>query len=79
MAQLLVRQLEDSLVQLLKQRAAEHGCSTEEEHRRILWEALVGGPGGRKMSLKEYLIAGPHVNEEWLPVRSHSSERSLDF
>jgi antitoxin FitA len=79
MAQLLVRQVEDSLVQLLKHRAAEHGCSAEEEHRRILREALVGGSPGGKMSLKDYLIAEPHVDGEWLPFRNHPSERTVDF
>jgi len=80
MAQLLVRQLEESLVKLLKQRAAEHGCSAEEEHRRILREALVGIPtDSEKPSLKAYLIAEPYVEEDWLPERSHSSERQIDF
>jgi len=40
MAQLVVRELESELVQLLKERAVEHGVSAEEEHRRILRYAL---------------------------------------
>lgn len=40
MAQLLVRNISDALAKTLKQRAAEHGISAEEEHRRILQEAL---------------------------------------
>jgi plasmid stability protein len=40
MAQLLVRDLDDALVSALKKRAAARGVSTEEEHRRILHEAL---------------------------------------
>lgn len=40
MAQLLVRNISDELAKRLKQRAAEHGVSAEEEHRRILQEAL---------------------------------------
>lgn len=40
MAQLLVRNIPDALAKKLKQRAAEHGVSAEEEHRRILREAL---------------------------------------
>lgn len=39
-AQLLVRNLEDDLVRELKRRAGEHGVSVEEEHRRILKQAL---------------------------------------
>jgi len=40
MAQLLVRNISEALAKRLKQRAAEHGVSAEEEHRRILQEAL---------------------------------------
>ena len=41
MAQLLVRNLESEIVRHLKHRAGEHGVSVEEEHRRILREALL--------------------------------------
>lgn len=40
MAQLLVRNVSEEIAKLLKKRAAEHGVSAEEEHRRILEEAL---------------------------------------
>jgi plasmid stability protein len=40
MAQLIVRNIEDEVVRLLKLRAAEHGRSAEEEHRDILRSAL---------------------------------------
>lgn len=40
MAQLLVRNIPEALAKKLKQRAAEHGVSAEEEHRRILQAAL---------------------------------------
>lgn len=40
MAQLLVRELDDEIVRLLKQRAASHGRSAEAEHRAILESAL---------------------------------------
>lgn len=63
MAQLLVRQIEEKLVRKLKQRAGEHGVSMEEEHRRILREALLGSPGKRP-SLKEYLLAMPDVGSD---------------
>lgn len=36
MPQLIVRNLEKSVVRLLKKRAGEHGVSMEEEHRRPL-------------------------------------------
>jgi plasmid stability protein len=40
MAQLVVRGLEKELVPHLKERAVAHGVSAEEEHRRILRQAL---------------------------------------
>jgi plasmid stability protein len=40
MAQLIVRNVDDDLVQRLKRRAAEHGRSAEEEHRQLLKAAL---------------------------------------
>lgn len=48
MAQLLVRNLDDELVRHLKKRAGEHGVSVEEEHRRILREALQADVGESK-------------------------------
>jgi antitoxin FitA len=47
MAQLLVRNVEDSLVRKLKRRARERGVSAEEEHRRILAESLARRDTGR--------------------------------
>jgi len=40
MAQFVVRNLEDDVKARLKQRAMRHGCSTEEEVRRILRHAV---------------------------------------
>ncbi len=40
--QLVIRQIEDKVVRKLKERAGAHGVSMEEEHRRILREALLG-------------------------------------
>ncbi len=40
MASITVRNLDDSLKQRLKEQAAKHGCSMEEEVRRILEDAL---------------------------------------
>lgn len=63
MAQLLVRQIEDKVVRKLKERAGKHGVSMEEEHRRILCEALLGKPG-RKQSFKEFLMSMPNVGKD---------------
>ena len=71
MAQLLVRNISEALAKTLKQRAAEHGVSAEEEHRRILQEAL--GDGEKKAnetrtrSLLEIFGAGETGDsDDWL-------------
>lgn len=46
MAQLLVRNVPQDVVEALKRRAAEHGRSSEAEHRAILEEALRAGRAG---------------------------------
>ncbi len=56
MPQLLVRDLDSSLVNKLKRRAADHGVSAEEEHRRILKEVL-SRPDSQKPSLIEFLLS----------------------
>jgi plasmid stability protein len=40
MASITIRKLDDRLKSQLKQRAAQHGCSMEEEARQILRESL---------------------------------------
>jgi antitoxin FitA len=62
MAQLLVRDIESDVVRELKIRAAQHGCSAEEEHRQILREALRSQ--GPAKSLKELLLEMPDVGED---------------
>ncbi len=54
MSQLLVRKVEPQLVNKLKTRASAHGVSAEEEHRRILAEAL-NRPDQQKPSLIDFL------------------------
>jgi antitoxin FitA len=61
MAQLLVRDIESDVVRELKLRAAQHGHSAEEEHRRILREAL---RSKKSSSLKGLLLAIPDVGED---------------
>ena len=46
MAQLLVRDVPQDVVEALKRRAAEHGRSAEAEHRLILEETLRVGRAG---------------------------------
>ncbi len=71
MAQLLVRNISDALAKTLKQRAAEHGVSAEEEHRRILQEALAGGDEKANQAKIDRLLAIPGTGEtddtnDWL-------------
>jgi len=54
MNQLLVRKVDPKIVRKLKARAAAHGVSTEEEHRRLLTEVL-SRPPQEKLSLIDYL------------------------
>jgi plasmid stability protein len=59
MAQLVVRKIEETVVARLRRRAARHGVSLEEEHRRIL-RAAVHAAGGRDgLTFKEYLMEIP--------------------
>jgi len=61
MANLIVRNLDDKVVNALKQRAARHGVSAEAEHRRILEEVLRGPP---KRSFAEVLASMPDVGRD---------------
>jgi antitoxin FitA len=63
MSQLVVRNLESALVLRLKQQAAEHGISAEEEHRRILRRALSDTEEDFP-DLKGLLLAMPRVGED---------------
>ena len=58
MANLLVRKLDQRIVDALKQRAAQHGRSAEAEHRALLEELLLL-PKGK--SFAEVLAAMPNV------------------
>ena len=57
MAQLLVRNISEALVRTLKLRAAEHGISAEEEHRRILAEQLLSVSQAAPYDFKDHLSA----------------------
>ncbi len=61
MAQLIVRELEESVVRALKVRAAKNGVSAEAEHRAILREVLLRQPS---RSFKEALLAMPNVGKD---------------
>lgn len=61
MANLLVRNLDDPLVQALRERAAAHGRSMEAEHRAILAETLLRPT---KRSFAEVLSLMPNVGRD---------------
>lgn len=74
MSQLLVRKVDPQTIRKLKARAHAHGVSTEEEHRRILREAL-DRPSNDKPSLIQFLInteVGPEIELDI--TRSHEIE-----
>jgi plasmid stability protein len=78
MAQLLVRNIEEKIVRKLKEQAGRHGVSMEEEHRRILREALVEAPK-KKPSFKEFLLAMPNVGEDEDFQRAPQIERPVEL
>lgn len=61
MANLLVRDVDESLVKALKQRAGKHGHSAEAEHRAILAAAL---GRTRRRSFAQVLASMPNVGED---------------
>jgi plasmid stability protein len=61
MPTLIVRDIDQSLVQALKERAAKHGRSAEAEHREILADVL---RRPRRRSLHEVLAAIPSVGRD---------------
>lgn len=77
MANLIVRNLDDKLVQTLKKRAAQHGRSAEAEHRAILEAAL---SKTRRRSLAEVLAAMPDVgnDKDFERIQDKGSTRVFD-
>ena len=71
MAQLIVRNVAQKIVQELERRAALNGRSAEDEHRLILQRAL--GSELLKSSLKELLSEMPESADD------HDFERTQDF
>jgi len=71
-AQLIVRDLSDDLVNALKRRAAKHNRSAEQEHREILQAAL---RGPKRRLLADVLAAIPNVGEDSDFEREQTDER----
>ena len=77
MAQLIVRNLDEDLVEALKARAAAHGRSAEAEHRAILYEALHGPAAGK--SLWEWLAAMPDPGDDDILARQRDLPRDVEL
>jgi antitoxin FitA len=61
MAQLIVRNIEEEVVEALRIRAARHGRSAEAEHREILRKTLLAAPRG---SFKDQLLGMPDAGDD---------------
>lgn len=61
MASLVVRNVDESLVQILRERAASNGRSAEAEHREILASVL---RAPRRKTFAEVLLSMPDVGED---------------
>lgn len=61
MANLIVRNIDDSIVRALKMRASQHGVSAEAEHRKILEQVLMHPP---QKSFAEVLCQIPQVGSD---------------
>ena len=72
MAQLVVRNLPEELVQALKQRAAKHNRSAEQEHREILRAAL---RGPKRRHLASVLASIQNVGKDSDFVRHQTDRR----
>ncbi|MES2707854.1 MAG: DNA-binding protein [Verrucomicrobiota bacterium] len=80
MAQLLVRNIDDALVSALKKRAAEHGVSAEEEHRRILRKELEADEIAFNKSFMAHLLSDEDkVDDFEIPKRTVSLHRKVKF
>ena len=79
MAQLIVRNLEEEVVRLLRLRAGQEGVSVEEAHRRLLRRALLEESTGIPSSFKEYLLGMPDVECNAFSERSKEMPRTVDF
>jgi len=75
MPQLIVRRLEKTVVDRLRRRAASRGVSTEEEHRKILREELLGRAVATRPTFKEYLQRIPQAGREDDFARPRSRHR----
>ena len=75
MPQILIRQLDDSVVRKLRAKAAAEGVSAEEEARRILRRSLVGEVP--EMPLLDFLRTMPAVDDDRVFARPKRKPRRV--
>lgn len=77
MANLVVRNLDDEIVQALRERAARHKRSAEAEHRAILEQVLLRP---RRKSFAQVLASMPNVgqDQDFERVDDEEAPRVLD-
>jgi plasmid stability protein len=76
MANLLVRNVDEALVQSLREQAAAHGRSAEAEHREILAKAL---RKPQRKSFAEVLMSIPNVGTDADFMREDDGEAAHVF
>lgn len=76
MSNLIVRNIDEGIVQSLKERAARHGRSMEAEHRALLAEAL---SKTRRRSLAQVLASMPNVGHDSDFARVHRDKAARVF
>ena len=76
MPSLIVRNIEESIVQALKERAARHGRSAEAEHRALLSDVLLRP---RRRPLAEVLAAMPDVGRDEDFAREQATDAARVF
>ena len=75
MAQLLVRNLEEEVVQALRKKAAEEGTSVEEAHRRLLRSVLLSKKSTK--TFKEALLEMPDDGDDKILGRLRRKPRKV--
>jgi plasmid stability protein len=78
MAQLLVSDIPETLVKKLKRRAVAHGVSAEEEHRRILREAL-SAKTKKEQTLMDFILSCEDVSGGELPLERSKAIETRDI
>ena len=79
MAQLIVRNIEKSVVLKLKRRAAKAGVSMEEAHRQLLRDSLKEA-SKPKVNFKEFLQSMPYFEgDDALFARQRDLPREVDL